>query len=69
MADPLLDVKEAAEYLKVNVSTLQKWAARGEIPHAKVGRLLRFRLGDLDRWIFDRAALVQAERERRRAMS
>lgn len=42
--------KQAASHLGVSTSFLFKGCATGDIPHAKVGRGLRFRLSDLDQW-------------------
>jgi excisionase family DNA binding protein len=45
----LLSRKEAAEFLGVKVITLAIWKStqRHNIPVVKVGRLVRYRLGDL----------------------
>ena len=43
---------EVAEYLQVPVATIHQWHHRGSGPTAiKVGRHLRFRPGDVDRWL------------------
>jgi excisionase family DNA binding protein len=47
----LLTVDEAAEFLRVKKTTLYTWAYRRQIPSQKVGGALRFRRGDLDRWL------------------
>jgi excisionase family DNA binding protein len=47
----LITVQAAAEYLSVSVSTLYGWVYQRRIPFVKVGRALRFDLGDLDRFI------------------
>jgi excisionase family DNA binding protein len=47
----LLTVKEAASYLNVKVSRIYTATFRQEIPHIKIGRLVRFRKEDLNRWI------------------
>jgi len=49
--EPLLTIKEAAEALRIKKSTLYTWAYRKQIPSQKVGRALRFRLEDLERWL------------------
>jgi excisionase family DNA binding protein len=37
MADePLMTVKQAAEYLRVSPDTLYDWCARGQIPHRRL---------------------------------
>jgi excisionase family DNA binding protein len=44
-----LTVREAAEYLKVSPSTLNKRRVSGNsCPYIKVGRSVRYRISDLD---------------------
>jgi excisionase family DNA binding protein len=49
----LLNREQAAEYLGVRPQTLSSWACLGryELPFIKVGRLIRYRKGDLDAWL------------------
>lgn len=48
----LLDVPEAAEYLGLSISTLNKWRCYGEGPvFVKMGRAIRYRISDLDTYI------------------
>lgn len=47
----LLDTKEAADYLGIKKSTLYEWVIQRKIPYTKVGRLLKFRIEDLDSWL------------------
>ena len=56
----LLNVAEAAEYLGTTTKTLYSKASRREIPTVKIGRSLRFRLGDLEQIV--RAGLRPALR-------
>ncbi len=50
----ILTTREAAAYLKISVSTLNGWRCTGEqvIPFAKVGRSVRYRVEDLDAFLF-----------------
>lgn len=51
----LLTVEDLAEYLGVPVATLYAWRCRRQGPPGfQVGRRLRSRRGDIDRWISDR---------------
>lgn len=54
--DTLLSRKEAARYLKVNPGTLAVWACTKRYPlkSLKVGRAVRYRKSDLDRFLEDR---------------
>lgn len=47
----LMDVKGAAEYLGIKVSTLYQLTMRKKISVVKIGRLNRFRKVDLDTFI------------------
>ena len=47
----LLNVREAAQYLGLEVDTVYKKARLGEVPSAKVGRALRFDVKALERFI------------------
>jgi len=47
----LLDTKDASEFLGIRKSTLYEWVIQRKIPYIKVGRLLKFRIEDLDSWL------------------
>ncbi|WP_308388644.1 helix-turn-helix domain-containing protein [Acidithiobacillus sp. AMEEHan] len=49
----LLVPKQTAQVLGVKASTLQNWRATGRynLPFVKVGRLPKYRIGDLVDWI------------------
>lgn len=51
MSGELLTVRQVAEYLQVKERTVYDWAARGVIPHVRVGDLLRFRRATLLDWL------------------
>lgn len=53
VSDPLLTRAEAADYIGVKPTTLAAWALAGryDLPVVKVGRLVRYRKSDLDRWL------------------
>jgi len=53
--EPLIDVQQLADYLDVPVKTLYAWRYRREGPPAfRVGRHLRYRRSDIQRWIQQR---------------
>ena len=47
----LLNVREAAQYLGLEVDTVYKKARLREVPYVKVGRALRFDVKALERFI------------------
>jgi excisionase family DNA binding protein len=49
----LLTRREAAVYLGVKPQTLAAWAVSGRynLPRLKVGRSVRYRVADLERWL------------------
>lgn len=49
MAKNYLTVKEVAQYLGMKASTVYTWVP--EMPHYRVGNLIRFRKEDVDAWM------------------
>ena len=52
----VLDVREAAAYLALAPETVRRLVRRGELPHTRVGKAIRFRLEDLDRYLEERTS-------------
>ena len=50
---PLLTRKQAARYLSVSESTLDRLTARHQLPAVHIGRNVHFRKHDLDAYIAD----------------
>ena len=46
-----LAIDELSEYLSVKRSTLYALVESGELPHYRVGRLIRFKRGEVDHWM------------------
>lgn len=46
-----LSVDEIAAYLGVKRETVYKWIERRNMPAHKVGRLWKFKLDEVDRWV------------------
>lgn len=42
---------EVAAYLRCSPSTVRRMVRRGQIPHYRFGRLVRFRLSEIERWL------------------
>jgi excisionase family DNA binding protein len=50
-AEPLLTVKQVADYLKIDKFTVYRLVTQGKIPAYKVGSQWRFNRKMLDRWL------------------
>jgi hypothetical protein len=57
--DTLLDDAQAAAALSLKPATLAVWRTTGRynLPYLKIGRLVRYRAGDLAAWLDKRARL------------
>ncbi len=51
MQKRLLTVKEASEYLGISVNTLYSWVSQKKIDYVKMGRLTKFDLRVIDKYI------------------
>ena len=49
--EKLVDIREAARFLAVSVSTLYGWVWQRKISFVKVGRAVRFEMSDLRKFI------------------
>lgn len=49
--EPWMGTKEIAEHLGVTVVTVRKWITSGKIPCHRVGKLWRFKVSEVDKWI------------------
>jgi len=61
-APRLMTLQEVATFLGIPGPTLYAWRRRGEGPTSmKVGRHLRYRREDVDRWLEERAIQVSGD--------
>ncbi len=49
--EPLLDVQQVAELLRIHHKKVQRLARTGALPCIKVGAVYRFRAATLEKWI------------------
>jgi len=47
----LINIRELSEYLEIKEKTLYAKVAAGDIPHYKIGRLVRFKKTEIDIWV------------------
>jgi len=47
----LLSVRELSEYLGISINTVYSWASQRKLPYVKIGRLTKFDLIQIERWI------------------
>jgi len=52
----VLDVHEAAAYLAVTSGTVYRLVRSGELAHVRIGRSVRFRVVDLNRYLEERTS-------------
>ena len=51
LEDKIYDVKELAEYLRVDTSWVYNQVSLRNIPHFKIGKYPRFKKSEIDKWI------------------
>ncbi len=51
MAERWLSIDEISEHLGVKKDTIYKWVAKKKMPAHKVGRLLKFQIKEVDKWV------------------
>ena len=49
--EKLITVKQLSEIIQFKESTIYKWVHSGFIPHHKVGRSVRFKTSQVNRWL------------------
>ena len=51
MAERWVSIDEISEHLGVKKDTIYKWVAKKRIPAHKVGRLWKFKIKEIDKWV------------------
>ena len=60
----IMDLQEAADYLRISPDTLYKYAAAGFVPAFKLGNRWRFRRTGLDGWTAEQEKRSTSERSK-----
>jgi len=60
--DKLLTPDQIAEYLGVRKSTIYQWTHEGYIPYVKLGKFVRFKESNVERWLEKRSTEGRARR-------
>jgi excisionase family DNA binding protein len=47
----IINAKEASKFLKINLYTLYAYSRRRLVPSIRIGRLVRFDLTELEKWL------------------
>lgn len=58
-ATSLLDKKQLSNVLHISTGSIDRLVRRREIPHLKIGRLVRFRKNEIEKWLQERSSLCQ----------
>jgi excisionase family DNA binding protein len=53
MNSDVMTIKQVADYLQLNVTTVYKLAQTKRIPAVKIGRVWRFHKDRIDKWLAD----------------
>ena len=51
IAKRFIGVKELSQYLDIRVNTVYSWVCLRKIPYVKIGRLVKFDLKEIDKWV------------------
>ena len=60
----LLTMDEASEYLGISKLTLYGWVSARKLGFVKVGRLVKFKQQDLDKWIDQHTVKARVETQK-----
>ena len=52
--EQLMSIRDVAEFLQLNQTTIYAWAQQGYLPGYKLGRTWRFRPSEIEAWLEER---------------
>jgi len=64
-SEPWVSLAEIAQHVGVSEDTVHRWIRVRKMPAHKVGRLWKFRLSEVDRWVQDGRAANNADQPER----
>jgi excisionase family DNA binding protein len=64
----IMTTKELAEYLRLHEVTISKYAAGGQIPATRIGRLWRFDKEAIDKWLRGDQKIVRKKERKKSAI-
>ncbi|MFA5790766.1 MAG: helix-turn-helix domain-containing protein [Caldisericia bacterium] len=47
----LLSIQQTSEILGIGVGTLYQWTSQHRVPHYKIGRRVKFKATELEKWV------------------
>jgi excisionase family DNA binding protein len=56
MAEPWVSVEDVAEHLGVAKDSVYRWIERKGLPAHRIGRLWKFKISDVDKWVLQGGA-------------
>ena len=51
-----LDIKELSSYIKIKEKTIYYLVSKGRVPHYRIGKLVRFKKEEIDKWMDSKRA-------------
>ena len=63
--EPWVSLEEIAQHLAVSQDTVHRWIRNRGLPAHKVGRIWRFKVTEVDKWIQDGKAAKDVETNRK----
>ncbi len=53
LSEKWVAIVDVAEHLSVSEDSIREWIKKGKLPYYKAGRLYRFRLSEVDKWLME----------------
>lgn len=63
MPKRLVNTQELAKYIGITEGTARVWTCHKKIPYIKVGKLVKFDLNEIDKWLDERKVKMHPDNE------